>query len=119
MVHDVLEFLTKWSPHIWLFGSLFGVPLSTILTHRAFKQRIVLAGTDRAPISRFWFRHGVWFLILHVGYTIVGLLAVAKVKNDWASLLTLLFLVFTPLILVYRSFDSLIVENKARKAEEG
>lgn len=113
-MHDVLVFLQKWSPHIWLFGSLFGVPLSATLLVRAYRQRVVLAATDRAAISRFWFRHGVWFFTLHVGYTIIGLLSVAKVQSDWASLFTLVFLVATPLVLVYRSFDSLRLEYRAR-----
>lgn len=111
-MHGLLVFLQKWSPHIWLFGSVFGVLMSGVLLKQAYDQRIMLANADPRSVSRFWFRHGVWFFFLHFGYLIIGILAVLEVESDWANLLTLFFLVISPLVLVYRSYDSLRLSRR-------
>lgn len=111
-MHELLVFLTKWSPHIWLFGSVFGVLMSGALLKAAYEQRVELDNPDPYSTSRFWFRHGVWFFMLHFGYLVIGILAVMEVKNDWANLVTLFFLVTSPLVLVYRSYDSLRLSRR-------
>lgn len=108
-MHDVLVFLTRWSPHIWLFGSLFGVAMSGTLFKRSYDQRrlwLHVAGKDRTVV-KFWYRHAVWFFLMHLGFSAVGVLAVAEVKEDWADLLTLFVLMSIPVVLVYRSYDAL------------
>lgn len=103
-LHEVTVFVQHWSPHVWLFGSLFGIPMSFALYRRA-RRAADLA--PEAPVSDFWTRHAAWFLALHVSYAFVGVVAVSEWRSDWASLITILILVATPLILVYRSYDSL------------
>lgn len=118
MIHEVTLFLERWSPHIWLFGSIFGVFMSGMLLKQAHAQRIVLQTTDRADTSRFWFRHSASFFSMHFAYLIVGILTVAEIRNDWVSLLILIILVGTPLMLVYRSYDSLRL-NSSEQAKRG
>lgn len=108
-MHALVEFLQKWSPHIWLFGSLFGVALSGALFRRSIRALDKLEG---APIVddrtlRYWRRHSTRFLVLHVSYAVVGLITVAGIRSDWASLLVLVILLATPLVLVHASYDSL------------
>lgn len=109
-LHEITLFIQKWSPYIWMFGSLFGVFLSGILLKRGYEQRVVLRGTDRNSISAYWFRHAMWFFILHFSYVIVGVISILRVQSDWASLLVLTILLATPMSLVYRSYDSLRVQ---------
>ena len=106
-MRGLVEFLQKWSPHIWMFGSVFGCILSGILLKQAYTQRLLLRNTDRADTSAFWFRHGMWFFLMHLGYVVVGAISLARLESDWASLVVMVTLVATPLILVYRSYDSL------------
>lgn len=106
-MREVLTFLSRWSPYIWLFGSIFGVLLSSILLKRSYEQRVVLRVSDRRAMSRYWFRHALWFFLLHSSYVVVGVLSILKFESDWASVVILVSLVGTPLVLVYRSYDSL------------
>lgn len=112
--HEITLFVQKWSPYIWLFGSLFGVFMSGILLKRSYEQRVVLRASDRQSVSAFWFRHAIWFFLLHFSYVVVGIIAVAKIDTDWSNLLILLVLLLTPLTLVYRSYDSLRVNSNGK-----
>lgn len=103
-LHEITLFFQRWSPHIWLFGSLFGIPMSLTLYRRA---RLAALKHPGLPVSEFWIRHAGWFLFLHISYAAIGIVAVAKWHNDLLDLVTLLILIATPLILVYRSYDSL------------
>lgn len=110
-----LEFVQRWSPHVWLFGSVFGVAMSGTLFTRAHKRRRALEGSPAGgAIADFWYRHSLWFLVLHAGYLVVGIIAVAKVRTEFTDLFTLFFLVITPLVLVYRSYDSLLLSRRSR-----
>jgi hypothetical protein len=109
MTHEVTVFLSKWAPHVWLFGSVFGVLISGALYARSRKtlRELRFADAGLRDTTAFWYRHAAWFLVMHVGYVVVGVLSVLGIRNDWARLVTLFFLLATPLILVYRSYDSL------------
>lgn len=113
---DLLTFLTKWSPYIWLFGSVFGVMMSGALMFRVYEQRVVMKHFEgsQTETSKFWFRHGVWFLLMHTGFVLVGALAVLEARSEWANLTTIVVLLATPLILVYRSYDCLRLDRKLR-----
>ncbi len=116
MIAEVLKFLTKWSPYIWMFGSIFGVTMSGALLKRAWEQRVLQKAIDGDlhPTTAFWFRHALWFFLLHAGFLFIGFIAVLRLTSPWASLVTLLFLVTTPLVLVFRSYDSLRLQSKLR-----
>jgi hypothetical protein len=120
VIHDILGFLTRWSPHIWLVFSVFGILMSATLTTQAFHRRQILKGHPQLPqtVPRYWFRHAVSFLFLHTGYVVVGVFSVAHVRSDWADLLTLGFLLATPLVLAFRSFDSLRLSYLQRKERQ-
>lgn len=118
-MHDVTVFLQRWSPHVWLAFSLAGALMSGALTIQAWKRRKALF-LHRQPqvVPRFWFRHAVSFLFMHTGYVVVGIVAILKVQADWANLLVLGFLLATPLMLFFRSYDSLRLSYLQRKERE-
>lgn len=117
MIHEILVFLQKWSPHIWLFGSIFGVLMSATLFYRKLEQRIAtkIIDGDVHDSAKFWLRHGTWFFIMHLSFLNVGMFAVLKVRSDWVDLMTLVTLDVVPLILVYRSYDSLRLDLQLRR----
>lgn len=118
MLHDIVTFLEGWAPYIWLFGSIFGVIMSGVLLKQAYEQKVVSRTSNREAVVAFWLRHSAYFFLLHFGYVIVGFLSVAKIDNDWTSLIIITILVSTPLILVYRSYDSLRLNASQRRQNE-
>lgn len=119
-MHEVVGFLQRWSPHIWLAFSVAGALMSGTLTVQAWKRRHTLAAHPTQPqvVPRYWFRHAISFLFLHLGYIVVGVVAVARVRADWADLVVLGFLLVTPLVLFLRSYDSLRLSYLQRKERE-
>lgn len=113
-MHDLLVWLTTWSPYIWLFGSIFGVFLSGTLFHRSMRAFYKLEDEPAYDTRslRYWRRHAAWFLVLHASYVVVGFLSIAEIEDDWASFIVLTVLLATPLILVYRSWDSLVFNRR-------
>lgn len=116
-MHELLLFIQRWSPHLWLFGSIFGVVMSATLFKQARDYRKEIGGRGTSDTADFWYRHGVWFLLMHVAFMLVGVLAVAKVQTDVSNLFVLTVLLAIPLILVYRSYDSLRLHSRERNGE--
>jgi hypothetical protein len=108
-VNGLLAFLTRWSPHVWLAFSIFGAMLSGTLFHRAVRTLAKIEGAPSADTGawHYWRRHAASHLVMHLGFIIVGLVAVAQVQSVWAALLTLTILLAIPIVLAWRSYDSL------------
>lgn len=109
-MNAVLEFLTDWSPHIWLFASIFGALMSGTLFDQSVRTLIKLEGSsdgEQLRSFRYWRRHSGTFFALHLSFVVVGMLSVLEVRAPWASLVILAVLLAVPLVLVWRSYDSL------------
>lgn len=107
-MENILAFLSKWSPHIWLLFSIYGVLLSIPLFRKSQESLTILSvRKDEQRAWRFWRRHTLSFLIMHSSYVFVGLVSVAKLHNVWTQFITLVVLLGTPPFLAWRSYDSL------------
>jgi hypothetical protein len=102
-----------------MFGSIFGAAMSLTLLGQAWSfRRDIAGGKGISESADFWFRHGLWFSVMHLSFVVVGVFAIGKLTADWANFIVLVVLLAIPLVLVYRSYDSLRLHSRERRRVE-